>query len=52
MVNRIVGVAAVLLLVSTPLFAAIDPKTHWVYAPEQEEDGKPVSRLKIFKPGP
>jgi DNA-binding beta-propeller fold protein YncE len=29
---------------------AVDPVTHRVYAPEQEEDGKPVARIVIFEP--
>ncbi len=28
---------------------AIDPATHRVYAPEQEEDGKPVARMVVFE---
>lgn len=28
---------------------AVDPNTHRVYAPEQEENGKPVSRMVIYK---
>jgi hypothetical protein len=28
---------------------AIDPKTHRVYAPEQEEDGKPVARMVVYE---
>ena len=28
---------------------AVDPATHRVYAPEQEEDGMPVARLAIFE---
>lgn len=28
---------------------AIDPSTHRVYAPEQEEDGMPVSRLVVYE---
>ncbi len=27
---------------------AIDPETHRVYAPEQEEDGKPVARMIVY----
>ncbi len=27
---------------------AVDIKTHKVYAPEQEENGKPVSRMIIY----
>lgn len=27
---------------------AVDPKTHFVYAPEQEEDGKPVSLMAVY----
>lgn len=29
---------------------AVDPATHRVYAPEQEEDGKPVARMTIYEP--
>jgi hypothetical protein len=28
---------------------AVDPQTHHVYAPEQEEDGKPVARMAVFE---
>ena len=28
---------------------AVDEKTHRVYAPEQEEDGKPISRMIIYE---
>jgi hypothetical protein len=28
---------------------AVDPATHKVYAPEQQEDGVPVSRMVIFE---
>ncbi len=28
---------------------AIDPVTHQVYAPEQEEDGKPVARMVVYR---
>ena len=28
---------------------AVDPVTHRVYAPEQEEDGKPVARMAIYE---
>jgi len=28
---------------------AVDPATHRVYAPEQEEDGKPVARMVIYE---
>jgi DNA-binding beta-propeller fold protein YncE len=28
---------------------AVDPETHRVYAPEQEEDGKPVARMIIYE---
>jgi len=28
---------------------AVDQATHLVYAPEQEEDGKPVARMVVFK---
>jgi YVTN family beta-propeller protein len=27
---------------------AVDPSTHRVYAPEQEEDGKPVARMVVY----
>jgi DNA-binding beta-propeller fold protein YncE len=27
---------------------AVDPKTHRVYTPEQEEDGKPVARMVVY----
>ncbi len=27
---------------------AIDPATHRVYAPEQEESGKPVARMVVY----
>ena len=30
---------------------AVDPITHRVYAPEQEEDGKPVARMTVYEPG-
>jgi YVTN family beta-propeller protein len=30
---------------------AVDPATHRVYAPEQEESGVPVARLIVFEPG-
>lgn len=29
---------------------AIDPATHRVYAPEQQEDGRPVARIVIYEP--
>jgi DNA-binding beta-propeller fold protein YncE len=29
---------------------AVDPSTHRVYAPEQEEEGKPVARMVIYEP--
>jgi hypothetical protein len=29
---------------------AVDPATHRVYAPEQEEDGKPVARMVVYEP--
>jgi DNA-binding beta-propeller fold protein YncE len=29
---------------------AVDPATHRVYAPEQEEDGKPVARIVVYEP--
>jgi DNA-binding beta-propeller fold protein YncE len=29
---------------------AVDPETHRVYAPEQEEDGKPVARMVVYEP--
>jgi len=28
---------------------AVDPATHRVYAPEQEEDGKPVARMVVYE---
>lgn len=28
---------------------AVDPKTHRVYTPEQEEDGKPVARMIVYE---
>ncbi len=28
---------------------AVDPKTHRVYAPEQEEDGKPAARMVVYE---
>jgi DNA-binding beta-propeller fold protein YncE len=28
---------------------AVDPKTHRVYTPEQEEDGKPVARMVVYE---
>ena len=28
---------------------AVDPKTHHVYTPEQEEDGKPVARMVVYE---
>jgi hypothetical protein len=28
---------------------AVDPETHRVYAPEQQEDGKPVARMVIYE---
>jgi len=28
---------------------AVDMETHKVYAPEQEEDGKPVSRMVVYE---
>ena len=28
---------------------AVDPETHRVYAPEQEEDGKPVARMVVYE---
>jgi YVTN family beta-propeller protein len=30
---------------------AVDPETHRVYAPEQEDSGVPVARLIVFEPG-
>jgi hypothetical protein len=27
---------------------AVDPSTHRVYTPEQEEDGKPVARMVVY----
>jgi len=29
---------------------AIDPSTHRVYAPEQEEDGRPAARIVVYEP--
>src|SRR2546427_8261198 len=29
---------------------AVDSKTHRVYTPEQEEDGKPVARMVVYEP--
>ena len=29
---------------------AVDPATHRVYAPEQEEDGRPVARIVVYEP--
>jgi hypothetical protein len=29
---------------------AVDTATHRVYAPEQEEDGRPVARMIIYEP--
>ncbi len=29
---------------------AVDPQTHRVYTPEQEEDGKPVARMVVYEP--
>jgi DNA-binding beta-propeller fold protein YncE len=29
---------------------AVDPATHRVYAPEQEENGKPVARMVVYEP--
>ena len=29
---------------------AVDSKTHRVYTPEQEEDGKPVARMVVYAP--
>ncbi|MDD5544656.1 MAG: YncE family protein [Acidobacteriia bacterium] len=31
---------------------AVDPQTHRVYAPEQEENGKPVARIIVFEAVP
>jgi hypothetical protein len=28
---------------------AVDPETHRVYAPEQEENGKPVARMVVYE---
>ena len=28
---------------------AVDPRTHRVYAPEQEEDGKPVAKMVVYE---
>lgn len=30
---------------------AVDPSTHRVYAPEQEENGQPVARIVVYEPG-
>lgn len=30
---------------------AVDTATHRLYAPEQQEDGKPVARIVIYEPG-
>jgi len=30
---------------------AVDPETHRVYTPEQEEDGKPVARMIVYEAG-
>ncbi len=30
---------------------AVDPQTHRVYAPEQEENGKPVARMIVYEAG-
>ena len=30
---------------------AVDPETHHVYTPEQEEDGKPVARMILYEAG-
>lgn len=29
---------------------AVDPATHRVYAPEQQEDGRPVARIVVYEP--
>ena len=29
---------------------AVDPSTHRVYAPEQEDDGQPVARIVVYEP--
>jgi DNA-binding beta-propeller fold protein YncE len=29
---------------------AVDPETHRVYAPEEEEEGKPVARMVVYEP--
>ena len=29
---------------------AVDPTTHRVYAPEQEEEGRPVARIAVYEP--
>jgi DNA-binding beta-propeller fold protein YncE len=29
---------------------AVDPETHRVYAPEEEEDGRPVARMVVYEP--
>jgi hypothetical protein len=31
---------------------AVDTATHRVYAPEQQEDGRPVARMIIYEPVP
>ena len=28
---------------------AVDPETHRVYTPEQEENGKPVARMVVYE---
>jgi hypothetical protein len=28
---------------------AVDPETHRVYTPEQEEDGEPVARMVVYE---
>lgn len=36
-------------LVDQRRWVAIDPATHRVYAPEQEEDGKAVARMIVYE---
>ena len=38
------------ILEALALTKIIDTGTHRVYAPEQEEDGKPVARIAIYEP--
>lgn len=30
----------------------VDTRTHRVYAPAEQEDGRPVARMLVFEPGP